>query len=182
MQRWGPMMDEKPSTKHLILKPKEIVPTDKLARPGDGTAISVQLIHQQNLNAEAKAAARKKSNMPFPQPAEPEPSLPAQFKPKQIEVLNAPANPADEEAIRVKAILLENSWADQRSGWAPYRFWKKKSRRTRDFLLGIGATDAVIAVVTYKMQDTVSLIFGIAAITVITSSAAWIMFVVMDDY
>jgi hypothetical protein len=32
------------------------------------------------------------------------------------------------------------------------------------------------------MQDTVSLIFGIAAITVITSSAAWIMFVVMDDY
>lgn len=176
------MSDEKPSTKHLVLKPKEIVPVDNLSRPGDGTTISVQLFHQQNANAEVKAAARRKNNTAFPQPTEPEPSLPPVFKPKEIEKLNASEVSTDEEAIHVDEILLENSVVEQRSGWGRYRFWKRKSRRTRDFILGIGSVDIVIAVVTYKLEDTISFVYGIGAITLITSTSAWIMFVVMDDY
>lgn len=176
------MNDEKPSTKHLVLKPKEIVPTDKLARPGDGTAISVQLFHQQNMNADLKAAARKKSHTPFPQPVADEPELSPKFKATKIEKVNAPPIQGDEEAIHVDDILLENSVLEQRSGWAAYRYWKRKSKRTRDFIVGVGGMDLLIALVTYKLEDTVSFVFGLAAITLVTVMSAWIMFFVMDDY
>ena len=54
------MDDEKPDTRHLVLKPKEVVPTDPPSRPGDGTAISVQLIHRQNRLAEEKRSRRRR--------------------------------------------------------------------------------------------------------------------------
>ena len=40
--------DEDPPVRRFALKPKEITPTETAARPGDGTAISVELIHRQN--------------------------------------------------------------------------------------------------------------------------------------
>ena len=50
--------------RHLALKPKEIVPTDSRALPGDGTAISVRLIHKQNQVAEEKASRGKRGRQP----------------------------------------------------------------------------------------------------------------------
>lgn len=177
------MDDEKPSTKHLVLKPKEIVPTDKLARPGDGTAISVQLIHEQNRVAEEKWAIRRKTQAPFPTPALPEAALHPAFKHREIDTVNPMARPDDEEAIHVSEILLENRIAEERSGWGRIKFWKRrKSRRTRDFILMVGSVDLAIAAVAYMQHDPITLVYGIAGVTLITSTAAWIMFFVMDDY
>ena len=177
------MEDEKPSTKHLVLKPKEITPIDKLSRPGDGTTISVQLIHEQNRIAEEKWAIRNKTGAPFPLPAEPEPALHPAFKPKEIETVNPMAHPDDEEAIHVSEILLENRIAEERSGWGRIKFWRRrKSKRTRDFLVGVGAVDLAIGVMVFMQHDPVTLIYGISGITLVTSTTAWIMFFVMDDY
>ena len=117
------MADEKPSTKHLVLKPKEIIPTDRLSRTGDGTAISVQLIHEQNRIAE------------------------------------------------------------ERSGWGRIKRWsKRKSRRGRDFIILVGGFDLGIVLLMRLMPSGVTLIYGTAAITLVTSMFGWILFFVMDDY
>jgi hypothetical protein len=46
--------DDKPSGRKLVLKPREVTRTDPSARPGDGTEISVALIHRQNRIAEER--------------------------------------------------------------------------------------------------------------------------------
>jgi hypothetical protein len=179
------MDDEKPSTKHLVLKPKEIVPTDNRSRPGDGQAISVQLIHRENVLAEQRAAARMTSKAPFLAPAGVDaPPLSPIFKPKEIVPLDPPAPANDEDAIKVPDILLENRMAEEESGWGRiyYRKGKRISRRTRDFLIVVGSADLAIYAFVHWSFNAVSFIYGIAAATLLTSTAAWIMFAVMDDY
>jgi hypothetical protein len=178
------MDDEKPDTRHLVLKPREIIPMDKLSRPGDGTAITVQLMHRENLLAEQKSS-RMKNDGPGPlasrvAPAEVPPSA---FKPKEITPLDPPSSPNDEEAINVSDILLENRIADERSGWGRIRRWTgRKSKRNRDFILVVGVLDLAIAICMKVMANVVTMIYGIAAITLVTTTVAWIMFVVNDDY
>ena len=176
------MDDEKPSTKHLVLKPREIVPIDALSRPGDGTTISVQLIHRENQLAEAKARARKAGG-PF-RPATPaaEPALSPVFRPKEIIPMDRPASADEDEAIAVPDILLENQVAEEKAGWGRVSRRKRVSRRFRDFVVGVGAIDLAIIAFTAWSSNTVSFVYGIAAVTLVTSTAAWIMFVVMDDY
>jgi hypothetical protein len=179
------MDDEKPDTRHLVLKPKEIVLTEERAMPGDGKAISVQLIHRQNQLAERKSAARGRDGReaPLSIPAEAPPPLPPVFKHTEFVPANAPAKADDEEAISVPEILLENRIAEEESGWGRIKRWnKRKSRRNRDFLLLVGSLDLAIVVAMRYMDNTVSSIFGIAAITLVTSMFAWVMFVVNDDY
>ena len=179
------MDDEKPSTKHLVLKPKEIVPTDNVSRPGDGQAISVQLIHRENVLAEQRAAERRRGNVPFPAPEGAEaPPLSPIFKPKEIVPLDPPAPADDEEAIKVPDILLENRIAEVESGWGRifHRKRKRISRRTRDFLIVVGSADLAVCAFVRGSFNAVSFIYGIAAVTLLTSSVAWIMFAVMDDY
>ena len=69
------MEDEKPDTRHLVLKPKEIELTEERSRPGDGTAISVQLIHRQNVLAEEKAARDRRRGRDLPRP----PAVPSSY-------------------------------------------------------------------------------------------------------
>jgi hypothetical protein len=175
---------EKPSTKHLVLKPKEIIQTDKLARPGDGTAISVQLMHQQNAIGEQKSAERKRTGAPFAAfSAAPEPALAPVFKPKEIALTDLPSHPEDEEAIRVHEILAANRVAEDLSGWGRIQRWtKRKSKRNRDFVLMVGGLDLAIVIGMRVMQDQVSMVWGISAITLFTSMTWWIMYMVMDDY
>jgi hypothetical protein len=176
------MDDEKPSTKHLVLAPKEIVPIDKLSRPGDGTVLSVQLIHLQNRLAEEKAAQRKRDGTPFPVP-EPEPALPPVFKPKEIAPIDPPSHPGDGEAIRVPELLLQNRIAEERSTWGRIKNWRRrKSRRLRDFLLSVGTLDLATIILMRMESNPFTFVYGIAFITLVTSMSAWMMFVVMDDY
>jgi len=178
------MDDEKPDTRHLVLKPKEIVPMDKLSRPGDGTAITVQLMHKENLLAEQKSSRIKKGGRgPLANRVAP-PELPSSaFKPKAITPLDPPSSPNDEEAINVSDILLENRIAEERSGWGRIRRWTgRKSRRNRDFILLVGGLDLAIAICMKVMASPITMIYGIASITLVTTTFAWIMFVVNDDY
>jgi hypothetical protein len=179
------MDDETPSTKHLVLKPKEVIPIDAVARPGDGSAISVQLIHSQNRLAEEKASKRKKVSLPQIESAEvrPPPLSPI-FKPKEIELTDQPARPGDEEAISVPDILLENRIAEMESGWGRIRHKRRRliSRRTRDFFIIVGLGDLAVMGLVRWCLNAVSMVYGIAAVTLLSSTLAWIMFVVMDDY
>jgi hypothetical protein len=177
------MDDEKPDTRHLALKPKVIELTEERSRPGDGTAISVQLIHKQNALAQEKAAKEKRRGRSAPSPPAAEPAPAPVFKPREIVPTDLPAKPGDEESISVPDILLENQIAEHQSGWWRVKGRKRrKSRRNRDFLLLVGGLDLAIAVLMRVMSNTVSTIYGVAGITLITSTFAWIMFVVNDDY
>jgi hypothetical protein len=178
------MDDEKPDTRHLVLKPKEIVPMDNVARPGDGTAISVQLMHRQNKLAAEKASGRRPDEVaPLARPAQPQPELPPVFKVPEIMPLDPPSKPGDEEAIRIPDILLANRVAEEKSGWGRIKRWtSRKSKRNRDFILLVGGLDLTIAIGMKVMSNPVTMIYGIAAITLTTSTVAWVMFVVNDDY
>jgi hypothetical protein len=143
----------------------------------------VQLIHEQNRIAEEKAKDRRKTNAPMPVPEAQEPGLSPAFKLKTIDTVNPVARPDDEEAIHVAEILLENRIIDERSGWKRIRFWRRRSsKRLRDFLIGVGSVDLAVVAFMYWQQNPVTAIFGIGAITLVTSMSAWIMFFVMDDY
>jgi hypothetical protein len=175
------MEDEKPDTRHLVLKPKVIVPTDSRSLPGDGTAISVQLIHRENRLAEEKA--KKKPRFGRTAAPAPAPMLPPVFKPTVVNPLDPPSMPGDEEAIHVPEMLLENRVAEEQSGWGHLkRFKGRKSKRNRDFLIVVGGLDLAIAAGIKFMPGTVTMIYGIAGITLVTSMFGWIMFVVNDDY
>jgi hypothetical protein len=178
--------DEKPDTRHLVLKPKEIVPMDNRSLPGEGTAISVQLIHTENRLAEEKANRKPRfGRAPSPLRPEPAPSpaLPPVFKPREIAPLDPPSKPGDEEAIHVPEILFENRIAEDESGWGRLmRLKKRKSKRSRDFFIVVGGLDLAIGACMKFMPGTMTTIYGLAGITLVTSMTAWIMFVVNDDY
>jgi len=174
---------EKPDTSHLALKPKEIVPTDSRALPGDGTAISVRLIHKQNQVAEEKASRGKRSGSRTPAPGKPPVAPPPGFKAIEIESVNPTAHPGGVGAINVPEMLQENRKIEVESGLADVRHPKKrKSRRNRDFILLVGSIDAAIIIYVRIMQNPVAFVYGIAGVTLVTATFAWIMFVVMDDY
>jgi hypothetical protein len=166
---------EKPDTSHLVLKPKEIVPTDRRAAPGDGTAISVQLIHRQNRIAEEKASKERRRARP--------PAPPPGFKAAEVERVNVPALPGDEEAVSVPEMLQENIAAEVGSGLADLKPRKRRmSRRNRDFVLLVGSIDAAIIIYMRLAANPLAFVYGIAGITLVTSMIGWVAFVVMDDY
>jgi hypothetical protein len=176
------MDDEKPDTRHLRLKPKEIVLTDERSLSGDGRAISVQLIHRENQLAEERLSGKKGRGL-TPKRTGPEPVMSPAFKPKEMVPMDQPARPGGEEAISVPEILLENRIAEQKSGWGRLKNWKKrKSKRDRDFLLTVGTVDIAIAIMMKVLPGAITMVYGIAGITLVTSTTAWIMYVVNDDY
>jgi hypothetical protein len=178
------MDEEKPETRHLVLKPKEVVPIDAISRPGDGTTISVQLIHLQNRLAEEKSVGRERAAPGQGAPrTDAAPELPPVFKPKELTPMDPPAFAGDEEAISVPGILLENRIAEDKSGWGRIRHGKgRKSKRNRDFVLVVGGFDLTIAVLMKVMANQITTIYGLSAILLVTTIFAWVMFVVNDDY
>jgi hypothetical protein len=152
------MDDDTPPVRRLKLKPNEPQPTEERSLPGDGTALSVPLIHLQNQAAEAKAAE---------QPRE-EPPPPAE----------------DAEAIRIHDMLRQNlrAQADPRSELIamPKR---TRSRRTRDFWVILGTAlvaDLILTLAFHRDLRVVAL--AQAGIWALAAMLLWIIFVVMDKY
>ncbi|HEY5227697.1 MAG TPA: hypothetical protein VIJ19_04095 [Opitutaceae bacterium] len=174
---------EKPETKHLVLKPKVIVPTDTTVPQGDASRISVQKIHAQNVQAEKKKFIGGRGPAPAPLALPDKPSIPPGFKHREIEVLNEMADPDDIDAVNIPEILLENRIAEEQSGWGQIRRWgKRRSRRTRDFLIVVGTTDILIGLLMKTVESPMMVVYGLSAITLVTVCVGWIMFFVMDPY
>jgi hypothetical protein len=152
------MDEETPPVRRLALKPKEdVAPTDPAARTGDGTAISVKLMHEVNWIAANKAAVPPRD--PF-------------------------LAPKDGEAISVHEMLQENLDATAEIDQGPIALpAPRRSRRTRDMLLVLacaGAASATLAFVFRANPQVMGL--GLLAVGFGTAIMAWILYGVMDHY
>ena len=153
------MDDDKPIGRRLVLRPKVITPTEERSLPGDGTAISVALIHRENQLAQERAARPAGEGRPAPAPD-------------------------DDSAIRVRDMLRQNHAAPGGSGpeliAMPVR---RRSRRNRDFAVllavAIGASGALALVFRDDGRVIALALSGIAFVALIL---AWILFGVMDNY
>jgi hypothetical protein len=180
-----PMEDELPPKRRLSLKPKEVEPVDKVARPGDGTAISVKLIHRENQLAAERPPSSWQGDLMTPPDAEEQLEAgPSPFKPKEITPMDQPAGPGGEDAISVAKMLHRNQAAAAAStpeliAMPP----RRRSRRHRDFMVLLGCAAlafGALAVVFREDRQMVALgVFGIVFATVIL---AWVMYGVMDRY
>jgi hypothetical protein len=175
------MDDNGPPIRRLALKPKDVIPIDSASRAGDGTAISVQLIHRENQLAEEKRAGSKQGGPP---------DMPAGWgglplvEPGATARLDPPSRPGDPSAISVHEILSQNRAADAKS--APVLIAmppRRKSRRNRDFSAVLAAAALAAGVLTLVFRKDPQII-GLAMIGVVCVSAAfaWIIYGVMDKY
>jgi hypothetical protein len=175
------MSEEEPFPRRLTLKPTEVEPVDKVSRPGDGTAISVKLIHRENQLASERP--------PGAWPGDPAPHSagagdPSIFKMPEITLTDTPAQLGDGEAITVHAMLNRNHSAARDSepeliAMPP----RRKSRRRRDLALVMGvavvSAGVLAAVFRHDTQVVGLALFGIVFVTVIL---VFIMYGVMDRY
>jgi len=179
------MDDQEPPIRRLVLKQKEVVPTDSVSRPGDGTAISVQLIHRQNQLAEERLAGAGWEGLPRPAPEEADPTggSPA-FKPKEVTPIDPPSFPGDDSAISVEGMLHRNRLAADDS--LPELIampQRRSSRRHRDFAVVLGVAvlsfGSLAVVFRHDLQIVGLATFGIVFATAIL---AWVIYGVMDHY
>jgi hypothetical protein len=178
-------MDDPPQPKsRFVLKPRDVEAFDKVARPGDGTAISVKLIHQVNQIAEGKAPGRWSGDLMTPPEEGKLDELPSVFKPKEITPMDRPSAASGDEAISVPGMLHRNHAAAVKSepeliAMPP----KRRSRRNRDFLLLVGSALLSVGLLGIIFRDDRQMValslFGVVFTTVIL---AWVMYGIMDRY
>jgi hypothetical protein len=177
------MDEEKPPVRRLTLKPKEIVKTETVAQPGDGTAISVQLMHLQNRNAEAKPADETGTRFA---PTEPR-QAPIPFTPRHPAEDPEPEAPLVEESddtISIHDMLQENRVAaaalepEAIAMPAP-----RRSRRNRDFMLVLGVAAAAAGILAFLFRENREIV-GLCMFIVVfmTVVLAWVMYGIMDRY
>ena len=153
------MDEEQNPPRRLTLKPKEIVPTDERPRPGDGTALSVELMHRMNQAAEARAAARLWRSMSWTRMAS---GSGIARGASSGRTLAAKANPKD-ELIAMPA--------------------RRRSRRNRDFLLLLSCAGVAALVLGIVFRNNLPVIgLALAAIAMLVLVLAWVLFGVMDRY
>jgi len=152
------MADESPAVRRLALKPKEIVPTEERSLPGDGTALSVELMHSMNRNAEARAALQPR--------------------------LAGGGGEEDPEAIRVADILRQNLAAqpDPRDTLIAMPE-KRVSRRRRDFLLLLSCSGSAALFIGYIFRNSMQMAgLALSGIAMLTLMLTWVLFGVMERY
>jgi hypothetical protein len=177
------MDDETPPVRRLTLKPKEVIPTDPVARSGDGTAISVQLMHRENKLADDKRAGIEPDMAAAHPGSAPEAaSSLSQHEPEVPASTGMPEAPAD-GVIDVSDMMRANLLAaNEREGLIAMPK-PRRSRRRQDFavILGLGAAATIVLMVLFK-SDAQIVAMGMFAIVFLTVILAWIMFGVMDKY
>jgi hypothetical protein len=177
--------DENPPVRRFKLKPKEITRTDTTSRPGDGTEISVGLMHRMNEIAAERSSLRRR-DAPPESLAElaPPPGQSPVLLPRDVELTDPRAHPGDGTTISVDLIHRQNRNSAEKLGpeivaMPP----KRKSRRTRDYFMLLAIADipfVILLVAGPRTPGTVALasfviVFGSSMLT-------WVMFGVMDDY
>lgn len=179
-------MDDPPPLKpRLALKAREVDPVDTVARTGDGTEISVKLMHKVNQLAEQRPPGSLMGDPAAPPPAadglEGDPSV---FRQKEITLTDPPYAVDDEEAISVSGMLHRNHAAAIDSGpkliAMPVR---RRSKRSRDFIVLLSGALLSVGVLGVFFRDDKQMValalFGIVFLTVILT---WVMYGIMDRY
>jgi hypothetical protein len=178
------MDDENPPVRRLQLKPKEVEPVDKVARTGDGTAISVRLMHLQNNLASGRPMQRPTGSDGSP-PASPdaEGASPI-FRQKDFAPTDPPATAGDENAISVEAILLRNrAAAYERESQLVAMPLPRKSRRHRDFLVVLAGAAISGGILTLVFRDSMQLVgLALLGIVFLTVILGWVIYGIMDRY
>jgi hypothetical protein len=178
------MDDENPPVRRFKLKTREVEPTDKVARPGDGTAISVRLIHLQNNLASGQPGqlagdARTKA----PVARDPEGSSPL-FKQKEFVRVDPPASAGDENAISVEQILLKNrAAAHERESELIAMPPRRRSRRHRDFLVVLSGAAITAGILAFVFRESLQIVgLALLGIVFLTAILAWVIYGIMDRY
>jgi hypothetical protein len=177
--------DETPPVRKLVLKPKEITRTDEVSRLGDGTEISIRLMHKQNELAAQKAAIRRATHPPIDGPAaSPAPAIPSVFGRREFDLTETPAIPGDGTAVSASLILQANRIMEERR--APEIIAmpaRRRSKRTRDFLMMVAVIAGGVGCVQMAIPVTVgSLVLCLFLVVFASAVLGWILFGVMDDY
>jgi hypothetical protein len=178
------MDEENPPVRRFQLKAKEVEPVDKVARPGDGTAISVRLMHlQNNLASDRKIQSPDDADRPAPA-GEGAAGAPPIFRQRDFVPIDPPAAAGDENAISVESILLRNrAAAHEKESQLIAMPPRRRSRRHRDFvvvlLVAAGSGGILAAVFRDNMQIVGMALLGIVFLTVIL---AWVIYGIMDRY
>ena len=82
-------------------------------------------------------------------------------------------------------VILEDNLAQANAGGLNELTPKprRRSRRTRDYIIVAGSLDAFFAFAAFGPYSNVALMaYGVAGIIICTVGLAWIMFAVMEDY
>jgi hypothetical protein len=174
-------MDEPPPpARRLRLKPKEVAPLDTVARPGDGTAISVQLIHREN-----KLAADKRAGIET-DPAAPHPgsaAIPLPPPRREEREMAPPAEPDPGRQIDVRDMLRGNAAANQALGELVAMPKRRTSRRRQDFAaILVLAGGAAALLLAFFRHDPEIVALGLFAIGFATAVVSWLIFGMMDRY
>jgi hypothetical protein len=178
------MDDPKPAPRRLVLKAKEVIPLDGPSRPGDGTAISVDLMHRQNRLAEERAPGAVPADPPGPELPATVPGEAPIFKLKDVTPLDPPSSAGDEGAISVEGILRQNRFAAASAEPELIAMpVPRKSRRHREFVLILAvAVASVGGLMLVFRHDREMVALGLFGIVFLTLIRAWIMYGVMDRY
>jgi hypothetical protein len=177
--------DENPPGRRLVLKPKEVERTDSVARPGDGTEISVRLIHLQNKVAEERSSLGHWDGLPrSPADGADEPGRSPLLGFKEVTPTDPFARPGDGTAVSVALIHRQNRLAAEKRGMEIVAMPpRRRSRRTRDFILIMAAAGSAVTVIMLQLPRTRgTLIMGLIILAYVAAVFAWLMFGVMDDY
>jgi hypothetical protein len=178
------MDDENPPVRKFKLKTREVEPVDKVARPGDGTAISVRLIHlQNNVASERPARSPGEADMQALSGRDAEGASPI-FKQNEFVAIDPPVTAGDENAISVEQILLRNrAAAHQRESELIPMPLPRRSRRHRDFLVVLSGAALSAGILAYVFRDSLQIV-GLALLGIIflTAILAWVIYGIMDRY
>jgi hypothetical protein len=176
--------DATPPVRKLTLKAKEVTPTDTPVRAGDGTAISVRLIHRVNVLAKERGATLGAAHPIADQaPDSGSAGEPSPFAPKDFERTNAPAAAGDGTEISTHQILKDNRTAAEQHEPELVALPTRRSKRMRDFIMleaiAVGFMGCVL--LALPKSEAVLLLF-LSLLGIFTGVLAWIIFGVMDDY
>jgi hypothetical protein len=177
------MDDETPPVRRLTLRRKDVILTDHVARTGDGTAISVQLIHQQNRIAAERSAA-KSGDAPLPGQAPRPTAIPFHPRKAPAQPEGGALAPVDDETISIHGMLRANqAAATQAEPELIAMPAPRRSRRRQDFAIILGAAAGAFGIlVAVFRHDSQMIALGMFVIVFAIVILAWIMFGVMDRY
>ncbi|HEY1792073.1 MAG TPA: hypothetical protein VGG34_04085 [Opitutaceae bacterium] len=167
--------EPKPEPLRLAAEPRRYDSVDTPSRPGDGTAISVRLIHAKNWSAQQHPPASVGEAVP---PA----ALPPGFAPRSIEAVNPAPGADDAGAITVDQILRQNrAGSGEPALLAPLP--ARPSRRRQDFLIILAGACVSAAIDTLVFHGNPAVqVMLLVAIGFVTIVLTWFIYGMMDKY